>query len=1020
MFGSLRSLGSLLGVRDYSRLLERATRLKETEGSEAALACLSAVLRDGAEDEARRLDIEYAPCRIFMAGCQVECGVRNQDVDEILAGMDLLLRVETLFRSYLGMRSGAWPEVLGVVESALGAVLAPEWGGGIDKSSFRRVVRSAMTAWCNLREPERALRVGARGLGAFPGDAGILMGLAEAYAGKGDPARCLEYFRASISSRAVPESPAAALVLLETIERAGSSGQAHEALGLKGDVLRHVGRWEQAYQAYAQAEADRPGALGPSAAEGLLLAALRKRNFPEVEHFGGRYAPAGFGAEGMTAVEGALAEALQGYPERKRLWILAAQLNLRLGRPDVALHAFTRALSIDAGLADEAISAWRAVPAGAAVGAASRLGLARALVGAGAFDRAVEELGGLETSSTEPADLEAATELCRELVEAAPRHRAGRELLVRLRTRQGALDEALADGRAVLEEAGDAEMAAALSWKVGGAAHALGNSAVNLAARELEIDAWLKAGCEIEALEALEVLGEHPIATEATFGAAIGILRRLASRPGLAPRVRLLTGRFLRRLGLDGEAAAEFLGVLELANPPPGILAAAGAGLQEVLDAVPRREPALENLARVWLGLGRVADARGPLLEVLGARKSDPAVLLEALRRQLAAQPASDEWIECGVAALLAAGGEAHLAESVDLLRRWFELRPGHAAAIAVLCSRVAGEADTEETRRGALVLRARASARAGDDEDLANLCRWLTDTRPAWWAEVADALEADPADSVRHRAAELRSAFLPLPALPEEVAALPADAGIESSPAGPEASAADAEVPREAAMDVVPSERAEEDAAAPVVPAAPAVGEEAGPSRPVRSGSRSARARAALAESVWEEAPALPREAVSVPRPVIVAVGEAGSRGEEGDQPPSGAAPPVLPPVRPGGSRSSRAREALLAARVDFEPVVPTPIPASAPSGVFPVPTEELRGSVAFPGRLGTAGGAGRVADGEFSELLEGAIEAFRRKDYAQARVLFDRAAELRPDDGRVRYNLNLLTKRFSGKSSA
>lgn len=77
------------------------------------------------------------------------------------------------------------------------------------------------------------------------------------------------------------------------------------------------------------------------------------------------------------------------------------------------------------------------------------------------------------------------------------------------------------------------------------------------------------------------------------------------------------------------------------------------------------------------------------------------------------------------------------------------------------------------------------------------------------------------------------------------------------------------------------------------------------------------------------------------------------------------------------------------------------TPFPPSATSTEVPAPP-------ALEPSLPSAN-----ADRAFAELLDAAFDACRLKNFALARTLYERAAELHPDDRRVQYNLRRLAGR-------
>ena len=57
-------------------------------------------------------------------------------------------------------------------------------------------------------------------------------------------------------------------------------------------------------------------------------------------------------------------------------------------------------------------------------------------------------------------------------------------------------------------------------------------------------------------------------------------------------------------------------------------------------------------------------------------------------------------------------------------------------------------------------------------------------------------------------------------------------------------------------------------------------------------------------------------------------------------------------------------------------------------------------------------------AAERRFGELEEQGIEALRQKDSPQARAVWEEARGLRPDDGKLLYNLKLVARKLEGNN--
>jgi hypothetical protein len=89
-----------------------------------------------------------------------------------------------------------------------------------------------------------------------------------------------------------------------------------------------------------------------------------------------------------------------------------------------------------------------------------------------------------------------------------------------------------------------------------------------------------------------------------------------------------------------------------------------------------------------------------------------------------------------------------------------------------------------------------------------------------------------------------------------------------------------------------------------------------------------------------------------------------------------------------------------LFAANKPAEPAA-APAPAALPTP--PAPQREVRSAFS--------------RHAEFNKWFEDGFDAFRRADYQQALTLWERAASLNPDDGRVKANIKLAAKKLAAQ---
>lgn len=659
----LRNLGVLSVRPNFSKLLEKARRLCDIDQVPAAYSCLKEGLDGISEGDWEREGPDYAACHILMADCQVNWGLLRGDLPSVRAGLEMLLRVEARFPDYVTTHPRAWTDVIRGVDEYVDAVLDRDWRPGADKASFRSVVGRLALAWSALDDWEAANRVFDRAREAFPADPNLLFWQAEVAVNQGHWERGLALLKESMASELVPGSPAEALALLERMLRSGHPGIEGEVEAIKGEVLRRAGRWDEALASFGRAQERLQGDLPHFAVEGLLLGALRRNQYVEVEHYGAFYGSRGFGTERMTQVAAAVRLALERAPERKHLWLLWSQLCLHLGRLGESLQGVARALGLDGGLAECVLAGCRSVESPAVESPTFRLGLARVMLASGDAERSLEALRWFDAGAPSVEDQRSAAELCREIVGRDPACLAARELLVRLSVRCGALDEALANGRLVLEQTGDIEAAAALSWRVGGASQITTDREAGEAAREFEVDVWIRSGDVEAAFEAVQVVCSHPQVSRSALLRARERLELLA-RAGLqGPRLRLTLARVGAALG-EVEAAAEgFLGLVRSAVEP-AIHDPACQGLAQILSALPDPEKGARELATAWLDRGGVTYASGvqqpswigDVVAVLAASRSPMARDVVARLQRSTGDSRSPEAVdETGIEAVVAA-----------------------------------------------------------------------------------------------------------------------------------------------------------------------------------------------------------------------------------------------------------------------------------------------------------------------------------------------------------------------------
>lgn len=1042
----LRGIGVLPPDHDLSEALAKAQRLLEVDQLPAALLCLEQCLAPENQEDLDATDPDYAACTLLLADCQAECGLRRGDLGEVRTGLESMLHGDAIFPNYFENHPPRWPAVLKSAERFLTAALDPTWRPGLDKGEFLGVTALLAQAWYGLHEFGAAARVCERGLKVFPGDSTLLFRLAQASGAQGAWEPCVALTREALASGRMPATSPELIALMDEALQTEETVVHPEAEALKGEALRRAGRWDDAYASFTRAEARKPGGLPDFAVEGLLLTALRKRSFAEVERYGIVYGRRGFGAEGMSVVAAALRLALDRVPERKNLWLFWSQLCLHLGRLGESLQGVARTLGLDPSLAEGVLAGCRSLESQASETPTFRLGLARVIITSGDVHRGLEALQEFDSPEATVTGISAAADLCREALERDPLCLPARELLVRLLLRQNALEEALANGRLVLKQTGDTEAAAALTWRVGGASQANDNPAPGMAAREFEVEIWRDASDQGAALEAIQAMCAHPSATKATLERALELLATIPTHGPHAHRGRLVSALLVRRLGDAARAATTYLDLIR-SRPEASVLEAACQGLNDLLKALPNRTHGLAALAYGWLELGRPLEARAPFLECLAHAHPEVPLLRRQLRRQRDAHPLAIEWHQLTTAVALATGAETDLTEALAGLRQFQQSQPRESSPLRELARAIQERSGEPFTQRDAVLLRTRAALTELNEDGLREICSPLLSNPPAWAAAVVDLLLAAPDESARALGLELRTVIPPPQSLdpmgntgehsPAEHASPAASATPQAvTPEATSEGASAIHIPEPALVSTDGS--AVLDAAPPVVDTqpsrsseAPFVAENSVPAtlpEPPKPAPRRRSLRESLASETVElvETPVPPvvrpprsprthpRLAEFVETEVPTSIAEPGAAIEQTDVPLGPASLPLpLPSPEELAAMSPKSRLAALlrSETVEMNPASAPPrddrrvVDRSGPtSRAFRRSDPPASATSAEPAPL-----SGPAA--EARQLMAQALEASRAKDYVTARQLLESALALHPEDRLIRYNLGLVS---------
>ncbi len=454
----LGRLRSRLGLgRNGANPLEHARELRTSGDLDGAVILLREVCAKPTHklgDSDAVLELQQA--RLLLAEYHAETGLRDGDADAVREGIQKLVALPTMNVNALRQGVIQWPEKLTRAEEFFGTLLATEWNPGSDKRGFLSELVALASAWNLLLEPEAARRVCLKGFDTLHSDhPGLLIVLAEAEFGLGNPHRALECLARALRSGTTLETDSLAVALLGSIQRGEDRDLANHADALVAELHCLQGRWTQGLpmlQRTLEKQGDRADIESIVA---LLNACIRSRHFQEFETAAALLLHREIPEPIRSRLHLETGDLATKNPDRPKLRGILNILRYRGGEGPAAFADLSILLAgnPDAGFVLQLNhSLLPAASAPAADRANATLEFAQSLFAAGSLEATALLLASLENSDLSPAQLDTASTLAAELARRLPDSIPARTAHCDFLLRTGSTADAVAAGAGIPDE----------------------------------------------------------------------------------------------------------------------------------------------------------------------------------------------------------------------------------------------------------------------------------------------------------------------------------------------------------------------------------------------------------------------------------------------------------------------------------------------------------------------------------------------------------------------------------------